>query len=186
MDTVELCNTILYYLKQYGHADDLINTGKLTNTAWLINVIYTIRHNESALAPEALADFQIGLYGPFSKKITDTFDPLDMYDTDYSPRLIKNSIQDHFLIRNGNAFDVKIIPFEYLTIPKPVREIIEQYTLLIWEIDNFDLAQLFQQEPQLKSGKKQIYETNYRLSDSVNYFKSEKNILKMLNTRKKA
>lgn len=143
MDTIQLCNAILYYLSHHGHGDDLINPGKLTNITWLINVIHTIKYNESALTPEALLEFEIGYYGPFNKDIIDTFDPIDMYDTDYTPRYVKSSIQDQYLIKNGNAFDVKVIPFDYLTVPRPVRQIVEQHVLPLWQTDNFELSQIF-------------------------------------------
>lgn len=171
MDTIQLCNAILYYLSHHGHGDDLINPGKLTNITWLINVIHTIKYNESALAPEDLLKFEIGYYGPFNKDIIDTFDPIDMYDTDYTPRYVKSSIQDQYLIKNGNAFDVKVIPFDYLTVPRSIRQIVEQYVLPLWQTNNFELSQIFQKEPQVKTATDHFNHTYYSLTKSVDYFR---------------
>lgn len=177
MDTNELCNTILYYLSHHGHGDDLINPGKLTNITWLINVIHTIKYNESALTPKALLEFEIGYYGPFNKNIIDTFDPIDMYDTDYTPHYVKSSIQDQYLIKNGNVFDVKVIPFDYLTVPRPVRQIVEQHVLPLWQTDNFELSQIFQNEPQVKTATDHFDHTYYNLTKSVDYFRDHPKIL---------
>lgn len=168
MDIIQLCNAILYYLKTHGHGDDLLNGTHLTYAVWLINILYFQQYHESALSHDSLTDFELGYYGPYNPTINETFDSI--YKT--APAYVKNSIQEQFIFHEANAFDVKIVPFEYASVSLKVRQIIEKYGLSIWKTDNFTISQIFQQEPQMKQATKHFQNSTYSFTRSVAYFQN--------------
>ena len=175
LDNVALANTIIATLIQQGHGDDYINASHLMRTAYMLNIIYYLKYHQSALKPEALQDYRIGIYGPYCDDIQNNFDPIAGLDEESTARQLKNSLQEKFLFHKDNIFDVKVIPFDLNEIDPTIRQIAKDYAEPLWIMSYLDLSDKFKAEPQMQNRNNQNYDVTYSFNQSIDWFSQAKN-----------
>lgn len=175
LDNVALANTIITTLIQQGHGDDYINASHLMRTAYMLNIIYYLKYHQSALKPEALQAYRIGIYGPYCDDIQNNFDPIAGLDEESTARQLKNSLQEKFLFHEDNVFDVKVIPFDLNKIDPTIQQIARDYAESLWTMSYLDLSDKFKAEPQIQDQDNQNYNVTYSFNQSIDWFRQAQN-----------
>lgn len=177
IDTIQLCNAIIYYLQQTDHENDSLNVGHLMRISYTLNIIHYLKCNEAITSPYDLNEYTISVYGPYSEAIHEKFD--DLYSLE--PKFISNGTANQVLVKRDNAFDIEIVPFNINEIELKLQQTIKQYATKLWEMEPYDLCSYFMQEKQvddlntaIKNNELGAHEFSipYNFEQSVNYFKN--------------
>lgn len=177
IDTIQLCNAIIYYLQQTGHKDDPLNVGHLMRISYTLNIIHYLKYNQTIISTYDLGKYTISVYGPYSDTIQETFSDLYSLET----KFISNGIANQILLKSNNAFDIAVIPFDIAEIEPKLQQTIKQYAAKLWEMHPYDLCSYFMKEKQvdnlntkIKNNEHGVHEFDipYNFKQSVDYFKN--------------
>lgn len=177
IDTIQLCNAIIYYLQQTDHENDPLNVSHLMRISYTLNIIHYLKYKQTITVPYELNNYTISVYGPYSDTIQETFS--DLYSLE--PKFISNGTANQVLVKKDNAFDIEIIPFNINEIEPKLQQTIKQYATKLWEMESYDLCSYFMQEKQvddlntaIKNNKLGAHEFDipYNFEQSVDYFKN--------------
>lgn len=177
IDTIQLCNAIIYYLQQTNHKDDPLNVSHLMRISYTLNIIHYLKYKQTIISPYELNNYTISVYGPYSDTIQETFS--DLYSIE--PKFISNGTANQVLVKRGNAFDIEIVPFNINEIEPKFQQTIKQYAAKLWEMHPYDLCSYFMKEKQvdnlntaIKNNEPSAHEFDipYNFEQSVDYFKN--------------
>ena len=176
INTIQLCNAIIYYLQQTNHKNDPLNEGHLMRISYVLNIIYYLKYNKTIISPYDLDEYTVSVYGPYSNTIQEKFS--DLYCLE--PKFINNGIANQILLKRNNAFNIEIVLFNINEIEPKLQQTIKQYATKLWEMHPYDLCSYFMQEKQVDDLNTAIknnepsareFDIPYNFKQSVDYFK---------------